>query len=69
MRPAEIEARAYEVRARRRPYNLWHWNCEHLATQVFDGTPESVQSNFGMILGTILCAFLGAAAIFWEVTA
>lgn len=60
---AEIEGRAYAVRARRRPYHLWQWNCEHLASEVFNGKPESAQADFGMIIGTILCIFAATAVV------
>lgn len=57
----EIEARAEEVRRRKRPFSILFWNCEHLASEIFNGKASSGQVQLGVLLGSVLCAVLGAA--------
>jgi hypothetical protein len=39
----DIEPRAADVLAKRRPFSLVNWNCEHVASSVWNGRPESAQ--------------------------
>ncbi len=58
----EIESRIEQIRARRRPFSLLFWNCEHLASIIWNGKEESKQvKGWGIVAMIILGAFVGAA--------
>jgi hypothetical protein len=61
-RSFEIEPRIAQIRARRRPFSLLFWNCEHLANYVWQGKDESKQvKGWSTVALIILGVFMGAA--------
>lgn len=54
----EIEPRAADVLAKRRPFSLITWNCEHVASRVWNGETESSQvKGWGLAAAGLLALF------------
>ena len=55
----EIEGRIQQICGRRRAFSLMFWNCEHQASEIWNGKEESKQVQWGIVAMIVIGAFVG----------